>query len=259
MKNLFLCSLCLVVLLGFVAYNVRGEIGAVDPVMLSSDKKDEKPKSICPETLRAKECMTCHREIDFKLKEIPLGHGLNLPYGASVMELNGKMIITAEVNNIAASQFERLFRYLTWHPEFKYLRFEVDSYGGGMWAMKSIVGYMDEFKASGGIIETVVRAKAFSAGFVIFLNGTKGYRFVSPTAHLMWHQVATFDMFKFNDPATSEDESKLLRHWQDTQDEWIAERSKLTKEEISAMVHKKELWCNGKEAVEKYGFADKLI
>jgi ATP-dependent protease ClpP protease subunit len=151
------------------------------------------------------------------------------------------------------------FNYLTWHPKIKHIRLEIDSYGGAMWGMKSIIGFMDEFKANGGTIETVVRAKAFSAGFAIFLNGTKGQRYVSNTAHLMWHEVLSAKLFSIETPASSEDEALMLRHFQDTMNAWIASKSKLTKKQVDEMVHKKELWCNGKEAVKKYGFADKLI
>ena len=50
-----------------------------------------------------------------------------------------------------------------------------------------------------------------------------------------------------------------MRHIQDTIQGWVAERCKLTKEELDDRVHKKDFWCNGTEAVNEYGFADKLM
>jgi ATP-dependent protease ClpP protease subunit len=163
------------------------------------------------------------------------------------------------MQRIDADLMRDFFDYISWHPAIKYLIFEIDSWGGSMFDSKTIIGYMDEFKAKGGIIETVVKGKSASAAFIIFVNGTKGYRKISPTAHLMWHELWQFKFWSVDTPSSLEDEAKTLRFFMDVQNKWLSERCNLTKKELDALVHKKELWCDGLQAVNKYGFADKLI
>ena len=256
--------LALFALFAFTYHNALGDIAAgVDPAYVGEVEDEKKPAvSYCPKTGiygELSDCLSCHTTPSFGLQEPDIAEGFKIPYGANLIMSSGNVILTYTIDNISSGAFATFFNYLTWHSNIKHIRLEVDSYGGSMFAAKSIIGFMDEFKASGGVIETVVRGKAMSAGFMIFLNGTKGERHISESAHLMWHQLMTFKMFAIDTPASIADESEVLDHLQSTQNAWIADRCKLTKKEIDALVHKKELWCNGKEAVEKYGFADKLI
>ena len=133
---------------------------------------------------------------------------------------------------------------------------EIHSPGGSLFNAQRIVGLMDDYKHWGGKITTKVNGFAASAGFYVFMNGDD--RLVSPTAQLMWHELYTFSFFKISEPSDSEDEARVLRHLQDTVNQWIADRSHLTKDEVDAMVKKKELWVNGLQALEN-GFATGLI
>ena len=114
---------------------------------------------------------------------------------------------------------------------------------------------MEYWKSHGMIIETRVHGFAASAGFILFVNGTPYHRFASATAELMWHELYTFEFFKVSRPSDVEDDAIILRHLQDTANNFLAERSILTAEQWDEKVFKQEFWCNGKEALE-YGLSD---
>lgn len=265
MKKLFLCLLCLAVLSGFVASNVGGESEAYGFSAAPTPEKDKDPKpflSFCPKTKiygKLNDCLKCHVAPTMELKDThPFGY-LTLPPNSEIVFPEGKPVLRYYLDGINDDQVRQFFDWLTWHPEFKHIWIEVDSWGGSVFRSKAILAYMDAFKSHGGIIDTFVNAKAASAGLIIFLNGTKGRRFTTEYSHLMWHELWQFKFWSVDTPSSLEDEAKVLREFMDVQNEWIAARCKLTKKELDALVYKKELWCNGKEAVEKYGFADKLI
>lgn len=263
MKKLFLSLVCLVAALGFVAFNTWGNADAFTPYVASEKDKDPKPSlSFCPETKiygTLKDCLQCHIAPTMELKDTHPFSYLNLPSNTEIIFIEGKPILRYYLSGISDNIARAVFDWLTWHPEFKHIRIEVDSWGGAMFSTKAIIAYMDAFKLRGGIIDTIVNAKAASAGLIIFLNGSKGRRFITSYAHLMWHELWTFKLWSVDTPSSLEDEAKVLRTFMDVQNEWIAARSKLTKKEIDKLVYKKELWITGTEAVEKYGFADKLI
>ena len=164
---------------------------------------------------------------------------------------------TILITDIVSVQVEDFFEYIRWHPEIRHVIFEVHSPGGSLFQAWRIVGLMEYWKSRGLIIETRVHGFAASAGFVVFANGTKGHRFASKTAELMWHELLSFSMFKVDRPSDIEDEAKVLRHLQDTCSTYLAERSNLTKEEWDEKVHKKDFWINGVQAIE-YGISDGL-
>ena len=117
---------------------------------------------------------------------------------------------------------------------------------------------MRYWMAKGKIIETRCHGFAMSAGFLIFSSGSKGHRLVSQSAEFMWHELLTFKMFAIETPSSTEEQSRILRHLQDTGNEWLSSVSNMTKEEIDDAIHKKEYWLRGSEMVEK-GFADGFL
>ena len=214
---------------------------------------DEKMESICPITRMDDDCLTCHMKPTFELKEVdPVARYDSIPgCGSRVIIRNGKKYPYFKLESIVSEPVKSFFDYVSWHNELeKHIIFEVHSPGGSLMEAWRIVGILEHWKARGYIVETRVHGFAASAGFILFANGTKGYRFASPQAELMWHELYTFDFFKVSTPSGTKDEAEVLDHLQTTASTYLSERSNLSVAEWNEKVHKKEFWCNGKQAVE---------
>lgn len=79
------------------------------------------------------------------------------------------------------------------------LPIEIDSYGGEVDVLNEMISKIEDFKAHGGIVMTYCGSKAMSCGSVLLASGSKGYRFVSPRAHVMIHEVSGIEFGKLND------------------------------------------------------------
>jgi ATP-dependent protease ClpP protease subunit len=158
---------------------------------------------------------------------------------------------------MAADDMYKFLKYMYDH-DIKHVIIELHNPGGSIFEMWRNVGLMNDFKSRGMIIETRTSGLSASAAFVVFVNGTYGYRRVSPNALLMWHEIISAKMFDITTPADKEDEARVLRKFQDIANVFLASRSKLSKDSLDEKIHKKELWLTGTEAVE-FGFADNFI
>jgi len=212
----------------------------------------DKDKIPCPKgRTDQNHCGWCHSEPNHLLKEGDPDEGRSYP--------NLNMYVRDNVGYynlgvIDSEQIWEFFDYLKSHG-IKEAVIEIMSPGGSLFDAWTIVSYMDKFD---GTVETRVRSIAASAGCLIFVAGDMGMRFVDSTALLMWHELYSFKMFSIDTPTSTEDEAKILRKLQDNTNKWLAERTKLTKDEIDERVRRKEFWIDGVEAVE-YGFADGYI
>ncbi|MHA2219498.1 MAG: ATP-dependent Clp protease proteolytic subunit, partial [Candidatus Hodarchaeales archaeon] len=189
--------LAVLFILAFVATGFSFEYPS--PTIYKAKDADE-TEGICPETQITTNCMSCHTMVrgdgekyTLGLKEIPLEAGLNLPDGAKLVYQGDDIVLRYVISSINDNFVEELFRYLSWHKNIKHIIFEVHSSGGSIFDAKRIIAHMDKFKNNGGIIETHCPGWAGSAGFLVFINGTKGYRFIHPYAELMLHELWTFE------------------------------------------------------------------
>jgi ATP-dependent Clp protease protease subunit len=223
-------------------------------------KKDEKSLVIpCPKTKMVKDCLSCHVAPSFKVKEQNPHRLYDYPdFKTQIVQMGDEKVLYHFLTGIDADDIFNLLHYFQRHNELNRVVIEVYSPGGSMMGAWRIIGIMDTFKARGVTIETLVRGYAASAGFMVFTNGSKGYRRISPTALLMWHEVQTFKAFDVSSPSDKEEESRILRMFQDNANSWLASRSLLTKQKIDDLIKKKEFWMTGEQALE-YGLADKLI
>lgn len=233
----------------------------------AEEKKEEKtePLKWCPKTLISDndKCMECHVMSGgkFVLKETKPDAHINYPFGTEILnygteEAVGFYFLNGTITLSEASLVRNYLNFLGKHGIKKAI-IEIYSGGGSVFAGWRIKGYFDQWRASGGIVETQVMGVAGSAATIIFLAGNKGYRQINPQAELMFHELWTFKLFDFATPSDKEDEAKVLRHLQDTISAWIASRSKLSKEELDERIRKKEFWINGEQALE-LGFADRV-
>lgn len=92
----------------------------------------------------------------------------------------------------------------------KILPIEIDSYGGEVDVLNEMLSKIEDFKSKGGIVMTYCGSKAMSCGSVLLSSGTKGYRFVSPRAHVMIHEVSGIEFGKLNDVKNGVKQQSLL-------------------------------------------------
>jgi len=242
--------IALLVALGFVALIM---LSIVPQAFTAEQETEEKVQSICPKTLMKDSCMSCHVIPDWGLKE-PDPDRYNLyPTDMKVRGDIGYLLLESIYSDFVKEFFDYLNKL-----HIKHAVIEVHSPGGRLFECSRIIGLMHEFERNGGIVETRLYGMAFSAGFAVFVSGTIGHRHVSPVAECMWHELITGEFFAIKTPADKEDEARVLRHLQDTTNNWIVSRSKMTKKTLDEKIRKKEFWINGAEAVD-LGFADKLI
>jgi ATP-dependent protease ClpP protease subunit len=159
-----------------------------------------------------------------------------------------------ELNDIRPGEVWGFFDYLQNHG-IDIAVIEIMSPGGSLFDAWTIVSYMNAFP---GKVVTRARSFAASAGCLIFVGGDRGYRYIEPTAMLMWHELYTFKFLSIETPTSTEDEALVLRKFQNSTNTWLSQRTKITKEQIDEKVKRKEFWLDGKEAVE-FGFADAFI
>ena len=106
--------------------------------------------------------------------------------------------------------------------ERKPIRIYINSNGGEVYDMWSLIDIMLNSKTP---IYTYCTGYAMSAAFNIFLAGSK--RFISKHATLMYHQISCCRIGKYQDLVEDRTEMDWL---QDTIEEYIVSRTKITKE-----------------------------
>jgi len=225
---------------------------------LGAEKPSQAP---CPVTTVAAGCYDCH----VKGKAWPAVKETD-PHTVYDYPNAGTRIMTDGAGNkyghytlklIDSDEVQDFFEYIDRHNINKVV-VEVFSPGGSMMHAIKIVDMMRCFEEAGGIVETRCHGFAASAGFMAFVGGTMGHRYVAPYALMMWHELISFKLFDISSPSDKEDEARVLRFFQNKGNEFLASRSKLPKEKLDELIHKKEFWMSGTEAI-AYGFADGLL
>ena len=232
---------------------------------IPNPEEKESSGGICPETKvkgKIDDCLTCHtlktngQTVSWGLKEVDLFAEYNTPWGTSFKLVDGKVVGWFDFSDVRADQMRDILEYYFDRRVTKMI-INVDSFGGSAFDGNAIVSLFESYLGR-MIIETRVESYALSAGLLVFVAGHEGHRYVSPMATLMWHEVAYYAFLRKVTPASSEQDAKIMRGFQDTANEYLAKRSGKTKEEIDAKVLHLDWWFNGAEALEM-GFADKLL
>ena len=83
----------------------------------------------------------------------------------------------------------------------------IDSYGGSVYAL---LGMLELIRTSPVPVATYVATKAMSCGAVLFSAGTDGYRFISPNATVLVHQVSSVAYGKVEDIEVSSKHTTAL-------------------------------------------------
>jgi ATP-dependent protease ClpP protease subunit len=228
----------------------------------SEPTKPSKPEQVpCPDNTMATDCLKCHVIGNFKVRETrPDAH---LIYPSEKIKIKGwetnNLYGYYTLEDIRPGDILEFFDYMRL-KQIKKVVIEIFSPGGSLFGAQKIVALMDEFEQQGNIIETRLYGAGLSAGFYVFVAGTKGHRLVSREGHLMWHELLSLRGigWVFETPSDSEEAARILRHIQNIHNQYLSTRGKLSKIEIDDLIHKKEFWMSGEQAIE-YGFADGYI
>jgi ATP-dependent protease ClpP protease subunit len=200
-------------------------------------------------------CMECHIMSNgrFVLKETePDTHIWYPNYKTKIIDGRGYYCVTG----IDADGLIEALRFYE-RKKINHIVLELFSPGGSVMEAHRMVGYIEEWKSKGFIIETKLYGFAASAAFYLLCSGS--IRGASPTAEGMWHEAWVREMFSVVTANIAEIKHDMMRHIQDTINQYIADHSKMTKEEIDcAVTGERMLWLNGRQLLAK-GVVDYLI
>lgn len=223
-----------------------------------SAPNDDPAQSICPFTMMSdqKSCRDCHEvtKTGGKYKWGINDDGcMGLPYATKIITKNGRDCLYYLLNSIDDDKVFEIYNYCT-KNNIDQIEMEIQSPGGSVVNAWRIVGIIESHPEIH--LTTRCNGLAASAGFVIFASGHD--RVVSPRAMMLCHELWSLSFLKIETPAGTKDEAENMQIWQDNLNEWLAEHSKMTADEISDKIKHKNWWMVGRTAYE-LGFADRLV
>jgi len=127
----------------------------------------------------------------------------------------------------------------------------INSFGGDVYNMWSLI---DIILQSETPIITYCTGYAMSAAFMIFL--ARDQRIVTTHATLMYHQLSARRSGKFQDLFENQKELDWL---QNSQEEYVADRTKISRKTLKENREKKQNWYFHSEDALKYGVATGIV
>lgn len=119
------------------------------------------------------------------------------------------VIITVNAFNEESAQKFHDEMCLAHNSGQKVIPVEIDSYGGEVYSLMSMIGAI---KASRLPVATIVQGKAMSCGAILASFGSEGLRFMDKDATLMIHDVASFAFGKVEELKADARESERLNN-----------------------------------------------
>lgn len=127
----------------------------------------------------------------------------------------------------------------------------IHSYGGTLDAAFSFIDCVDKSKT---IVKTVNIGSAMSAGALIFLSGTPGYRYCMQLSTALIHDGSGGAQGTY---AQVQSQNANYKHVMDTMKDWIAAHTKIDKATLKKW-NNKEIYLYAQDQL-KYGIADKIV
>jgi ATP-dependent protease ClpP protease subunit len=148
-----------------------------------------------------------------------------------------------------SDEFDKFFDWAE-KTEQKHIIINIHSPGGPTYDIIYMVNRMELLKSKGMIIETRSYSGALSGGFILFVNGSEGYRKVHPDALFMIHGPRN----SYGGPANIEDED--VKPQVDIMAGILARSMNMTVEEVMKLISDgKNHYYTGTEMIE-LGWAD---
>lgn len=101
----------------------------------------------------------------------------------------GKIFIDGVINTEVASTIIAQV-YALKHEAVKEIEFVINSPGGIVYDCNTILDAMELAKRAKITVKTTCIGKAMSCGALIFLNGSHGYRTITPRSYVMMHDIS---------------------------------------------------------------------
>ena len=137
-------------------------------------------------------------------EESPLPQAENRPDAM----LKGALWI-GDINDNAAQAFASNLLKTSYDDPNRPIMIYIDSYGGAVDALSSMVGVMDSIPNK---IVTICMGKAMSAGAVLLSHGD--YRYISPHGRVMIHEISSGSSGNVNDLKNEMEETdRMNEHW----------------------------------------------
>ena len=166
-------------------------------------------------------------------------------------------VVTSRMSDDVRTKAQLLVAAMAKHNQVKPIKFSIHSPGGCATSMNSILDTMEmlkntEINGQKLIVETYLDGIGASAASVIFANGSKGHRFINPSAEVMIHQPSGG---AFGQTTDMEIGNKLL---QDLKESLVQFYKKVTSSEEQWIRNaiERDHFMKASEAIER-GFADK--
>lgn len=103
--------------------------------------------------------------------------------------MSDRFIWVTEFNSQSLLSFYRKFSQLENDPSVGIIPIVVDSYGGEVYALNGMISLI---KTSKKKVMTMTMSKAKSCGLSLLAAGSKGLRFISPYAEVLYHEASYF-------------------------------------------------------------------
>ena len=134
----------------------------------------------------------------------------------------------------------------------------VDSFGGQVYTLLRFLDTLDSLKKAGATIMTIGRSKCMSCGSVLVSAGTKGFRFIDPSATIMIHEVSSGIWSSKNEEvqASAEETERLNKLLLEQLSIFSGKNKNFYKKEIHRKGHA-DWFISAKEAVH-LGLVDKI-
>lgn len=132
----------------------------------------------------------------------------------------------------------------------KDILFYIDSYGG---FVDSFFAMHDAMKMLRCNVATIGIGKTMSCGLLLLISGTPGYRFITPNARVLIHQVSAGT---FGNVSEMEDDVKAALEMQKRICKLIVEYTKISKNKLEKIMERQS-YFSAKEALEM-GIVDEI-
>lgn len=128
----------------------------------------------------------------------------------------------------------------------------IDSFGGSVLSFLQVYNVIKTFKCK---VHTIVMGKAMSAGALLLISGTKGYRFAYKHSQIMLHELSSgAPPSKLHDLQT---DFKYTIHLQNILNDIIIENTKISKKDVTNLL-KDDIYLTAEKA-KKLGIIDNII
>lgn len=130
----------------------------------------------------------------------------------------------------------------------------INSNGGATSALFPLVDWIERCPKP---VSTVVLGKAYSAGAMLLLAGSKGYRKANKRSFILLHEVA--NCRGYTKASQAEEDAKHLKMQNAKMKQLIKDRTKMSKTQIALyMDSNKDISMDAKQAL-KYGIIDQIL